>query len=336
MVERYFYNYKYLIMYKNKKIAIVVPAYNEEKLIGRVISTLPDFVDKIIVVNDLSTDGTEDVVNKLIKVNDKLLLINHETNQGVGGAIVTGYKMSLKLEYDVTVVMAGDAQMDPEELTKIIDPVVDNKTDYVKGNRFFYEKTWQIMPKYRFLGNSVLSMLTKIATGYWHISDSQSGYTAISLKVLDTINLDQLYKKYGFPNDILVSLNICNFRVRDIPIKPIYNIGEKSGIKLRKVIPKITFLLFRGFMRRMIVKYIVRDFHPLIFFYFSGILFLTFGTILGGGILIKNSRIFGFTSLPLGYIILSAMLVISGFQFLLFAMWFDHDYNRDLNKIQHF
>jgi len=315
-------------MYRDKKVGVVVPAYNEEKLISKVIRTIPDFVDKIIVVDDFSKDHTVERVSQCQEeLGDKLILLKHKKNQGVGATLVTGYKKAIDLGMDVTAVMAGDAQMDPQELEKVIDPVVENRADYVKGNRLFTGKAWEMIPKYRYLGNALLSLLTKIASGYWHVADSQDGYTAISLKALKTLRLDDLYPRYGYPNHLLVKLNVDNFRVRDVMTRPIYGIGEKSGIKLYQIIPKISWLLFRSFFWRMREKYIIRDFHPLVFFYgLSFILFVLsiflFIRLLwvwhaGGAIPKVNALGLMFT-------------LITGFQSLFFAMWFDMENNKDL------
>jgi len=319
-------------MYKGKSVAVVVPAYNEESQIGKVIETLPGFVDKIVIVDDASTDKTAEVVERYCKkyprkYGSRIVLIRHEQNQGVGGAITTGYKWARDNRMDVSVVMAGDGQMDPEDLPNLLDPVVEDKADYTKGNRLFTGNAWNLIPKVRYLGNSVLSLLTKIASGYWHVADSQTGYTAASLKVLETIQLENIYNGYGMPNDILVRLNVYNFRVKDVPIKPVYNVGEKSGIKLYRVIFTIPFLLLRLFLWRMKEKYVIRDFHPLVFFYFIGLITFPVGFLLG--LYDFFYRIFVGPVAPTSAMF-DAFLVIMGLQFLLFAMWFDMEYNRDL------
>jgi len=314
-------------MYKNKTIGVVVPAYNEETLIARVIDTMPDFVDKIIAVNDASTDNTAWVLESEKKHHSNLEIITHTKNQGVGGAIITGYKRAKEIKTDVTVVMAGDAQMDPTDLPGIIAPVVNNEVDYSKGNRLFRGESWNMIPHYRYLGNSFLSFLTKIASGYWHIADSQCGYTAISLNALNILDLDDIYKKYGVPNDILIKLNIENLRVRDVSIRPIYNIGEKSGIRLWKAIPTISRLLFRGFFLRLFIKYVIKDFHPLVLFYC-----MAFTTIpLAFIFLCRVFYIYYNTGLvpPTSHLLFWFMFV-SGLQTLLFAMLFDMQYNKDL------
>jgi glycosyltransferase involved in cell wall biosynthesis len=315
-------------MYREFKIAVVIPCYNEEKLLAKVINSVPDFVDKIYIVDDYSTDNTLLVATKNLKLQpQRLHLIQHSMNQGVGGAIASGYKQALKDSINVTAVMAGDAQMDPAELESLILPIVNGECDYTKGNRLFSGDAWNIIPKKRYLGNSILSLFTKIASGYWHIADSQSGYAAISLKALQTINWDQMYKRYGQPNDILVRLNIYNFTVKDIPITPIYNIGETSGIKPIRMIPRLWWLLFKLFWYRMVQKYVIRDFHPLLFFYLAASIILPIGTTFGLYLVI--------TRLFIGPVaetsaLFAAFLFITGLQFLLFAMWFDMEYNKHL------
>jgi glycosyltransferase involved in cell wall biosynthesis len=315
-------------MYKEKTIAVVVPAYNEEKLIGQVIETMPEFVDKIIIINDCSKDNTSKIVKILqAKIPDRLLLIEHKINQGVGGAIVTGYKWCRDNHMDVSVVMAGDAQMAPSDLPALLDPVVANETDYAKGNRLISGEAWEKIPHIRYLGNASLSMLTKIASGYWHVADSQTGYTAVNLRVLQTLDLDKIYKRYGMPNDMLVRLNIYNFRVRDIEIHPVYGIGEKSGIHPLLIIPKLLWLILTLFIKRMNQKYIIRDFHPLVFFYITGILLTSGGLIFGAYLALY--RIF-IGSLRDNSLLFATFLFLSGWQFQLFAMWFDMEYNKNL------
>ncbi|MBN1997990.1 glycosyltransferase family 2 protein [candidate division KSB1 bacterium] len=312
-------------MYKNKKNCVVVPAYNESTQINRVLESMPEFVDKIVVVNDNSKDNTAKIVQEYD--SDRVVLINHDINQGVGGAIASGYKWARDNDYDVAIVMAGDGQMDPGDLPAVLDPVVENRADYSKGNRLFTGEAFKKIPKIRYFGNSLLSFFTKIASGYWHIADSQSGYTAINLKALRTIDWDAMYKRYGQPNDLLVRLNVYDFRVCDVKIKPVYGIGEISGIKLRKVIFTIGWLLLKRFFWRLAQKYVIRDFHPLVFFYIFGI------GLLGLSLpLFLRFMYFLFTVGRIPSInFLSWMLcMIMGFQFVFFAMWFDMERNRDL------
>ena len=315
-------------MYKDQSLAVVIPAYNEEKMISQVLNTMPDFVDAIIIVDDASTDRTAEVIQAHPDyLSNRIVLLQHRDNQGVGAAITTGYKYAVEQEIGLVAVMAGDGQMDPEDLPRLIDPIVADAADYTKGNRLFRGESWEMIPHYRYLGNAALSLLTKIASGYWHIADSQSGYTVISLKALKRLDLDRIYKRYGMPNDILVALNINNFRVQDVSIRPVYNIGEVSGIKLNKVIPTISLLLLRGFTRRLVSKYIIRDFHPLIFFYAMGLVILPSGLLLG--LYLMCFRLF-FGPVAVTSALFAAFLIISGMQSLFFAMWFDMDYNSKL------
>lgn len=315
-------------MYKNKTVCAVVPAHNEELLIGRVIETMPGFVDKIIIVDDTSSDRTAEIVKGYVeKQPDRIILIRHEINQGVGGSIATGYKWARDNNIDAAVVMAGDAQMDPNDLPNLLDPVVSGEIDYSKGNRLFTGNAWNQIPKVRYLGNSFLSLMTKIASGYWHIADSQTGYTVINLKALRLIDPDKIYKRYGMPNDLLVKLNIFNLKVRDIPIKPVYNIGEKSGIKIHNVIPRISWLLLKLFLYRMKEKYIIRDFHPLIFFYAFGGIFKLMTVVLFIRLFYKW---FSEGHIPPMNALAAMFCFMASAQFILFAMWFDMEANKDL------
>lgn len=315
-------------MIESKRIGVVVPAHNEERLIGQVLDTMPSFVDRVFVVDDLSSDRTSQIVKGYEeKWPERFILIRHFENQGVGGAIVTGYKKAMDEKIDVVAVMAGDAQMHPADLERIVAPIVRGEADYSKGNRLFRGESWEMIPHYRYLGNSILSLLTKVASGYWHVADSQSGYTAISSIALRSLDLDSIYKRYGMPNDLLIKLNINNFRVKDVSVRPVYNIGEKSGIRLGKVIPKISWLLLKGFLNRMLQKYIIRDFHPLVFFYFLGISLTPPGLLLGAYLFVL--RLMGYHVTPVSALF-AAFLIISGFQSLFFAMWFDMEYNKHL------
>lgn len=314
-------------MYKEKSICVVVPAYNESTQIGKVLTTMPDFVDKIVVVDDASKDDTVAIVQDIQGEQSNIEIISHETNKGVGAAISSGYIWARDNAYDVTAVMAGDGQMDPLELDRVIGPVAAGSADYVKGNRLFYGDAWNMIPRHRYLGNSFLSLMTKVASGYWHIADSQSGYTAIGLMALKRLRLDKIYNDYGMPNDLLIKLNQHDFRVCDVHIRPVYGVGEKSGIKLSRVIPRISWILFKGFWQRLFFKYVIRDFHPLIFFYILSIFLLILSIPLGIRLIwiwIARGDIPDMNALALIF------TLISGFQTMFFGMWFDMEYNKHL------
>lgn len=364
-------------MLNNKTVAVVVPAYNEEKQIGIVIETMPEFVDRIVIVNDDSTDATREVVMKyinsdynkthllleqekikktfhndaeikLMEYNNKeleffspseiinlnpdkerIILINNLINTGVGGAIARGYKWCKDNNIDCTAVMAGDAQMDPDELESICMPVVTGEVDYVKGNRLIHGSANFYIPKTRFIGNSILSILTKIASGYWRVSDTQTGYTAISLSALRSIKIHKIYKRYGMPNDMLVKLNIAYCAIREVPIKPVYRVGERSKMDLFKVIPKISALLLKSFFKRLWLKYFLKDFHPLFILYHIAFLLALFDI----PFIIKIVKL-TFLGKDINPVTLLAFvfLTISSLQSLLFAMWMDIQDNERLYK----
>jgi len=312
-------------MLDNARVAVVVPAHDEQELIATTLGGMPAFVDRIYVVDDGSQDATAD---RARAVGDpRVEILAHDRNCGVGAAIVTGYKRAAADGFDVTCVMAGDNQMDPGDLEKLVAPVARGELDYAKANRLVTGEAWRLIPRTRYLGNAVLSLLTKVASGYWHVADSQSGYTAISRRMLEELDLDRVYTGYGFPNDFLVHLNVWNARVRDFPSRPVYGVGERSGIRYRKVVPRISWLLLKGFFWRLREKYVIRDFHPLVFFYAFGFLSTLVGIVLG--CIELGYRIAGY-EVSVGTVVLIALLLISGSQFTLFAMWFDMESNKDL------
>jgi len=311
-------------MLEGKTVSVVVPAHNEEALVASTVSGIPAFVDRIFVVDDGSTDRTAD---RAAGADPRVEVVSHARNEGVGAAIVLGYRRAIAEEIDVTCVMAADGQMDPDDLEQLAHAVAAGECDYAKANRLFTGQAWKLIPRTRYLGNAVLSFLTKIASGYWHVADSQSGYTAVNLETLRLLDLDRIYRRYGFPNDMLVHLNVFNRRVRDYPSRPIYGVGERSGIRLRSVVPRISWLLVKGFFWRMGQKYVIRDFHPLVLFYALGMLLFWGGVVLG---LVETALRIAGNAIPAATIVLVALLIVSGMQLLLFAMWFDMESNKDL------
>ena len=265
-------------MYKGHSITVVVPAYNEQKLIGQTISSMPDFVDRIIVVDDKSTDST---VAMAESVGDpRVVIVQHEQNRGVGGAILTGHKSALELGGDIDVVMAGDAQMDPDYLPSLLDPIVEEGYGFTKANRFFSRDSFRGMPAHRVVGNIALSFLTKMASGYWNLFDPQNGYTAIRHDVLSRLTLDRIAPGYQFENDLLINLSILRVRAKDVPIPAVYG-EEVSGMRLSRVIPQISSLLFVGFWKRILLKYVLWSFSPIALLMFTGILLVLWGIAWG-------------------------------------------------------
>jgi glycosyltransferase involved in cell wall biosynthesis len=308
------------------KICVVVPCHNEEAQVVKVITTLPDEVAHICVIDDCSTDRTAEQVQQQAAKDARIHFIKHEVNQGVGGAIATGYKWARDNDVDIAIVMAGDGQMAPSDLPALMKPVIEGQLDYAKGNRLFHQHAYRI-PRVRFLGNSVLSLLTKIASGYWHISDSQCGYTAINRKALHLVDWDKMYKRYGMPNDLLVRLNVHNMRVGDVEVEPIYGMGERSGFRSHRMIVPIGGLLLKRFLWRLKEKYVLKDFHPLVLFYF---LALTLGIV---GIVLFVRLIYlwianGFAPpmTAIAFMFTSSMAL----QSLFFGMWMDMEANKPL------
>jgi glycosyltransferase involved in cell wall biosynthesis len=311
---------------EGKHVAVVVPAYREEALVAETLRGIPELVDRIYVVDDASPDATAERAREVGDPRVEVIVL--ERNGGVGAAIIAGYERARDERIDVTCVMAADNQMDPDELAAFVEPVARGEVEYTKANRLLTGEAWKLIPRTRYLGNAALSLLTKIASGYWHVADSQAGYTAISLDALQRLDLDRIYRRYGFPNDMLVHLNVISARVRDVPSRPIYGIGEGSGIRIRSVAPRIAWLLFKGFWWRMKEKYVIRDFHPLVFFYVLGALMTGVGFVLG--LVVAVSRLGFGNAITTATIVLVALLLISGTQFTLFAMWFDEESNKDL------
>lgn len=365
-------------MLDGKKIAVVVPAYNEETQIGIVIDTMPEFVDRIIVVNDCSKDHTEQIVKDYIarqsgdetieisllsveieenlfnradivaaqmrkeeetffhpheiyndNLTDRIVLINNLKNGKIGKTISVGYKWCREHGIDCTAVMAGDAQMDPDELQSICSPVVKENVDYVKGNRLSHKAAKRMIPSKRRFGNSVLSAITKVSSGYWRVSDTQTGYTAISLSALNKLDLYSLYPTYGVPNDILLKLNIAKCTIREIPIKPVYDVGEQSKMKIARVIPTVSWLLYKGYHVRMWKKYFFNDFHPIFLAYIVS--HITFAVMIYFFVLIiwgLRTNYAVSIGTYMGFITLLVVWLVS----LISTMWMDVNENKELQR----
>jgi glycosyltransferase involved in cell wall biosynthesis len=314
-------------MYKGKKIALVIPGYNEERLIGPTLGSVPEVIDKIYVVDDASPDKMADIVRKIAEKDKRVELIQHAENQGPGGAIITGYLESSKDGYDIAVVVGGDHQMPLEEVGNLLDPLIEDKFDYAKGNRFFvWDKTSEKMPKLRIVGNIIITALTKMASGYYKIMDVVDGYTAITKQAIDIVDWNKAWKRYGYPMDFMIRLNAYGLRVKDVPRTPIYLEGERqSQIKGIDYAFKVSPMLIKGFFWRMLFKYIYLDFHPLVFFYLSGMVLFPLGVLLGFYVLYSEFFLSGATG-PLS--VLCALLILTGLQFLLFGMWFDMEVSK--------
>lgn len=320
-------------MYRNKRVALVIPAHNEERLIGQTLDCVPPLVDKVFVVDDASTDRTGDMVHRSVRPGKHVELVRHSNNHGPGGAIITGYKHALAEDFDLVVVVGGDNQMPLDQMTCFLDPLVEGRADYAKGNRFMRRQYAiaeipRIMPKTRLLGNALITALTKIASGYYKVADVVDGYTAITREALEAIDWDSAWQGYGYPMDFLIRLNAYGFRTKDIPRRAIYLQGERqSQIKGLRYALRVSPMLVRGFFWRLWNKYVLWNFHPLVFFYLAGLALFLSGIIMGGWLVYLQVAGVGVSG-PKA--ILDALLIITGLQFLLFGMLFDMQESLDL------
>ena len=242
-------------MFRDLRVAVVIPAFNERGKIADTVGSVPEFVDHVIVIDDASTDGT---ASRARTANPGVELVKHSANRGVGGAIATGYRRALDLGADVAVVMAGDGQMDPRDLPTLLAPIAAGEADYVKGNRFLHPAVWTEMPPVRIVGNVLLSAATRITSGYRHVFDSQCGYTAIHRRALVKLDLGVLWARYGYPNDLLSRLRVADVRVVDVPVRPIYGDRWRSGINLGTALHPIPWVLLRSWGTRLAAQWRAR------------------------------------------------------------------------------
>ena len=304
-------------MYKGAVIAAVVPAYREEKMIATVITTMPDFVDHIVIVDDCSPDDTSGAARAV--GDPRVTLIRHEVNQGVGGAIITAHRRALELGADVNVVMAGDAQMDPAHLPALLDKVTDEGYGFAKANRFYAPESFRGMPGYRVFGNVVLSFLTKLSSGYWNLFDPQNGYTAIRASELRRVPLERVAKRYSFENDLLIHLNILQVSATDVPIPAVYG-DEVSSIRLRKVIPELMHRLTVGFWSRIWYRYVLWSFSPIALLLFLGLFLFIVGVGISVWVMFQIAASVVATAAT---VMLAALPLMLGTQMLLSALQLD-------------
>jgi glycosyltransferase involved in cell wall biosynthesis len=259
-------------MYRKKLIGVAIPAYNESKLIEKTLGSVPPYIDKIYAIDDGSKDDTAE---KIKNFNDSRIVLIQQKNGGVGAAVTAGYKKALEDHIDIVAVMAGDNQMDPQYLPDLLDPIIDGKAEYTKGNRLLNSKYRKGMSAWRSLGNYTLSFLNKIASGYWDLEDPQNGYTAISSRALKRLDLNKVYKGYAFENDMLVKLNIHDISVKNVPIPARYA-DEKSKIRYSKFIVKTSFYFIKALIWRSWNKYVI-NLNPIGIIYLMGSFFTVTG-----------------------------------------------------------
>lgn len=306
-------------MYKNMKVGILVPAYNEESHIAEVLKTMPDYVDVVLVIDDHSRDNTSKIVEKIMKKDKRITLIRNDVNKGNGYAGRIGFQKLIEMNVDLIGPLAGDGQTEPQYLPRLLDPVVSGVTDFAKGNRFLEPAVYNRMPRYRFIGNIFITMLNKISTGYYSMFDSLNGYYIIRADVLKKINFDKLGDRYEFENSLWVQLNLANARALDVSIPPVYK-NEKSKIKLLHVVLPTLWTLQKGFVKRIFYKHVLFNFSPIGLFYIAGTLLSWFGIIFGLIVLITS---IGPAEASTATVMIAVVPFILGVQFLLQAVVLD-------------
>jgi glycosyltransferase involved in cell wall biosynthesis len=302
------------------KIAAVIPAYRTEREIQSVLQGIPAFIRHIIVVDDASPDSSADLVAAAAKRDKRITLLRHEKNQGVGGAMVTGFKKALEFGAEIVIKLDGDGQMDPQYIPALLTPLAAGEADYAKGNRFRDFGSLQQMPFIRRIGNLGLSFLTKAATGYWNIFDPTNGYFAIRAEMLAQLPLDKIDKGYYFETSMLSHLYLLDAFVQDVTIPARYR-NEVSSLSIRRVLFEFPYKLSRTLLRRFVLKYFIFDFSMISIYLLTGIPLLLFGLIFGITKWIHYYKL-GITA-PTGTVILPTLSVILAIQILLSAIEID-------------
>jgi glycosyltransferase involved in cell wall biosynthesis len=308
-------------MYKNIKIAVVIPAYNEEKLVKRTIDELPEFLDYIIVINDGSKDSTLEVLKGLEKHHPKLTVLDNDTNHGIGYSIIRGFKYALeKTDAAYIGITAADSQCDPNYMKPMLEEAMEFSYDYVKANRFFHRDALKAMPKYRKIGNVFISLLTKFSTGYYSISDTQNGFGFLSRRILEKVNFSFVADRYDYENTMLVAMAIAGARIKDYPVPAIYG-DEKSSIKFWPTAMRALRAVWVGFWRRIYYKYVLYSFHPIALFLFAGLLLSIIGFLYG--VYIVYEKLINHLSPSTATVMLVALPLIVGFQMILTSLVMD-------------
>jgi dolichol-phosphate mannosyltransferase len=305
-------------MIEGRTVAVVIPAYRVERAVAGVVRDMPAWVDRIIVVDDASPDATSEIVASL--GDARVHLVRHSRNQGVGGAMATGFGAALEAGSDVVVKCDGDGQMDPRDIEALLRPILAGRAEYSKGCRFHHFRDLSAMPRARLGGNIALTFLTKCASGYWHVLDPQNGFVAIRGDVLRRLPLGRLARGYFFENDMLIRLNALEARVEDVPMPSRYG-GETSSLRPGRALVEFPFRLVAGFFRRLFWRYLFYDVSPVAIFFLSGSVLLLFGTIFGAFHWIRNAP--RNVPTPTGIVMAAAMPIILGFQLILQALVLD-------------
>jgi len=302
-------------MYEGRRVAAVVPAYNEAAHIGQVLRRMPPCVDVIILVDDHSSDQTAATAEAI--GDPRLQVIRHTHQRGVGGATVSGMQRALDLGADLLVKIDGDGQMDPGQIEVLLAPLVHEHYDYAKGNRFLHPTALRQMPRHRLIGNFLLTFLAKLASGYWHIFDPQNGYVAATADTLRRLDLSRLAPGFFFEDSMLIHLNVYNFRVKDVPMEARYG-DEHSSLRVNRVLLTFPFYLARGLWTRIWEKYMLRDFSPIAVFWLLGTPLMLFGGLFG--LFTWARSIWSGHAATTGTVMLSVLPFLLGFELILQAI----------------
>lgn len=318
-------------MYRNKKIAAIMPGLNEERLIGKTIEAVPDYFDLLIIIDDGSTDRTYDIAKEYQRKYTRIHIIKHEKNMGVGYSVLESYEKMIELGGDIAVHVGCDYQMPMEQIPALLDPIVNGDAEFVKGNRFSDGGTTEGMPAIRVVGNTLISMSCKISSGYWKVFDAVEGFVAVSKEAIQKVNWNNVWAGYGYPIDHLVRYNIANVKIKEVPRRAIYLEGERqSQIKGLKYFFKCSPMMLRLFFYRLWKKYIVQNGHPLAIFYLLGIILFSVGGFLSISIVLR--RLFETNYIVTGATaVMTAIFLLLGFNSIFFGMFFDM---LDNNKLQ--
>ena len=302
------------------RIVAVIPAYNVATHLAEVIDRLPPLFTAAIVVDDASTDATLAVAQSAAAADARIEIVRHDTNQGVGGAMISGFRRALEIGADVVVKIDGDGQMPLAFAGRLVQPLLTGEADYAKGNRFSNFATLQQMPFVRRIGNLFFSFLAKAATGYWRCFDTSNGYVAIRGDVLARLPLEKIDQSYYFETSMLCHLYLIGAVVRDVPMPARYA-GEPSSLSVMRVLYQFPGRLLRSTFHRVARRHFVYDFDLESVALLFGVLLTGAGTVFGGYHWITNARAHRAT--PVGTVMLAALLVIFGFQLLLLALTLD-------------
>lgn len=308
-------------MYRKLETAVVIPCYNEEKMITQTIKKIPEYIDHIIAVNDASTDNTIGVLSKLKKQYSKLIIVDNKVNQGVGGALIAGYDYAIKNTKATAIgIVAGDDQFDSSYLKAMLDDFIDQSADYVKASRFFHREAFKTMPKYRQFGNIFISLLTKFSTGYYSITDITNGCGWLRREIIEKVDFSIVEKRYDYETSMLTALSIANAKVIDHAVPAHYG-DEKSTIKLIPTAWRNLKAVWKGFWRRIYYKYVLYGFHPVALFLFTGMFFLIISLLLA--IFLLYVKLFAHQSPTAGSVMLAVLPFILGIQLTLTALTID-------------